>query len=126
MCPLRRVLLTASLFKQTRSNSCRAPLAATSWAFQEVLSPKSDAFGQGYQSAWKPHDLAAVISLPDPNYRKLASVVKKLAHVATLPTCRGVRMHVSEQQGSFAVPLHQQKLHGWSCKHASALHSNAI
>lgn len=126
MCPLGRILLTGSLFKQTRYNSCGAPVTAVSWAFWEVLSPKSDTFGQGYQSVWKPHDLAAVISLPDPNYRKLASEVKKLAHVATLATCRGVRMHASEQLGSFTVSLHQQKLHGWSCKHSSALHSNTI
>lgn len=95
MCPLGGILLTGSLFKQTRYNS---------WAFWEVLSPRSDTIGQGYQYVWKPHDLAAVLSLPDPNYRKLASEVKKLARVATLATCRGVRMHASEQHGSFSVP----------------------
>lgn len=119
MCPLRRILLIGSLFKQTGSNSCRTPATSVSRAFEEVLSPKSDTF------AWKPHDLAAVISLPHPNYRKLASEVKKLADVATLPTCRGVRMHVSEQHDSGIASLHQQKSHGWSCKHSSALPSNS-
>lgn len=118
-------LLRGSLFKQMGSNSCSTPVSSVTSAFLQVLNTYSDTFGQGHQSVRKPHDLATAVSLPDRNYTKLAKV-KQLAHVATLLSCRGARMHVSEQLGSFIIPRHQQKLQGWVCKHASAFHSNSV